>query len=89
MAYKVIWNEGVINELKEMDRKVASRIANKVENHLVKSPTDLGVALRGQFAGLYRYRVGKWRVIYSIEPRTETILVLRVEHRDRVYDWEY
>jgi mRNA interferase RelE/StbE len=86
MAYKVIWNEGVIDELKEMDRKVASRIVNKVENHLVKSPADLGMALRGQFAGLYRYRVGKWRVIYSIEPRTETILVLRVEHRNKVYE---
>jgi mRNA interferase RelE/StbE len=86
MAYNVIWNEGVIDELKEMDRKVASRIVNKVENHLVKSPADLGMALRGQFAGLYRYRVGKWRVIYSIEPRTETILVLRVEHRNKVYE---
>jgi mRNA interferase RelE/StbE len=86
MAYKVIWNEGVIDELKEMDKKIASRIVNKVENHLVKSPADLGMALRGQFAGLYRYRVGKWRVIYSIEPRTETILVLRVEHRNKVYE---
>jgi len=86
MAYKVIWHEGARDELKEMDREVASRIVYKVENYLVKSPADLGVALRGQFAGLYRYRVGKWRVIYSIEPRTETILVLRVEHRDKVYD---
>ena len=86
MAYKVIWNEGVIDELKELDKKVASRIVNKVENHLVKSPSDLGMALRGQFSGLYRYRVGKWRVIYSIEPRTETILVLSVEHRNKVYE---
>jgi mRNA interferase RelE/StbE len=86
MTYKVIWNEGVIDELKEMDKKIASRIVNKIENHLVKSPADLGMALIGQFAGLYRYRVGKWRVIYSIEPRTETILVLRVEHRNKVYE---
>lgn len=86
MSYKVIWNEDARYELKEMDRHVASRIVGKVENHLVKSPTDLGVELRGQFAGLYRYKVGKWRVIYSIEPRTETILILRVEHRNSVYD---
>ena len=86
MAYKVIWHEYIRDELEEMDRKIASRIVNKIENHLVKSPADLGVALRGQFAGLYRYRVGKWRVIYSIEPRTETILVLRVEHRNKVYE---
>lgn len=86
MAYKVIWNECVIDELKELDKKIAIRIVNKVENYLVKSPADLGVALRGQFSGLYRYRVGKWRVIYSIEPRTETILVLRVEHRNKVYE---
>ncbi|MDO8530690.1 MAG: type II toxin-antitoxin system RelE/ParE family toxin [Dehalococcoidia bacterium] len=42
-----------------------------------------GEALKGDFAGLFRLRVGDYRVIYA---RTnEGYLVLRIGHRREVY----
>lgn len=42
-----------------------------------------GEALKGEFAGLFKLRVGEYRVIYS---RTEDgYLVLRIRHRRDAY----
>ena len=85
MAYKVIVHEEAKKELQRLAPEIARRIIKKIKGHLIKAPADLGVPLRGEFAGLYRYRVGDWRVIYSIAFAQETIIILRVEHRRTVY----
>ena len=42
--------------------------------------------LTGEFAGLYRYRVGDWRVICSIHDRARQVQVLVIAHRSEVYE---
>ncbi|MDO9350111.1 MAG: type II toxin-antitoxin system mRNA interferase toxin, RelE/StbE family [Deltaproteobacteria bacterium] len=42
--------------------------------------------LKGQFAGLRKYRVGDYRVIYAI--LGDDVLVLRIGHRKDVYKKE-
>ena len=39
--------------------------------------------LKGQFAGLRKYRVGNYRVIYAIID--DSVLILRIQHRKNVY----
>ena len=42
--------------------------------------------LSGEFAGLLRYRVGDWRVVYRIDDPSNRVLVLSIAHRREVYD---
>ncbi len=42
--------------------------------------------LRGDLAGLLRYRVGDWRVVYRIEERAGRVVVLLIAHRREVYE---
>lgn len=42
--------------------------------------------LSGEFAGLFRYRVGDWRVIYRIDAHNDQVLVLAIGHRREVYE---
>ena len=42
--------------------------------------------LSGDFAGLLRYRVGDWRVIYRIIDATRQVHVLIIAHRRDIYD---
>jgi mRNA interferase RelE/StbE len=42
--------------------------------------------LSGQWAGLLRYRVGDWRVIYRIDVEANRVLVLANAHRSEVYE---
>jgi mRNA interferase RelE/StbE len=58
------------------------RILHEIESGLAENP-ETGEALSGQFKGLYKYRIGNWRVIYSIF--SDSILILRIRHRSVVY----
>lgn len=42
--------------------------------------------LKGELAGYYRYRVGDYRVIYSINEEKKQIIVIVVAHRRQVYE---
>lgn len=39
-----------------------------------------------EFAGRYRYRVGDWRLIYTIAEPAKQVHVLIIAHRSEVYD---
>jgi mRNA interferase RelE/StbE len=45
----------------------------------------LGSALGGEFDGLWRWRIGDYRVVAKIEDERITILVVRVAHPPEVY----
>ena len=49
-------------------------------------PKRLGKPLHGDKAGLWRYRVGSYRLICHMENKTRTVLVLRVGHRRDIYE---
>jgi mRNA interferase RelE/StbE len=44
-----------------------------------------GKALKGHFSGLWRYRVGDYRLVCQIRDRELLILVLRVGDRKDIY----
>jgi mRNA interferase RelE/StbE len=48
-------------------------------------PRRLGEALKGPPRGLWRYRVGDFRVIVRIDDERITVLVLEVGNRREVY----
>lgn len=82
MAYKVRFKASVKKDLRKIDKKEVSRIINAIERELVTEPKK-GKQLGGEFSGLYRYRIGEYRIIYSIFK--DCILILRVGHRKDVY----
>ena len=42
--------------------------------------------LTGDLSGLFRYRVGDWRVIYRIDDQARCVFVLDIAHRREVYE---
>ncbi len=82
MAASVSYKASVKKDLKLLDRSVAVRILDAVDTDLAAHPGK-DKMLKGRFEGLYSYRVGDWRVIYSLIG--EAILVLRIAHRKEIY----
>jgi len=82
LEFRIDYKRSVFNDIKKIDRPVVERIMHDIEFELAKNP-EIGEALTGQFKGLYKYRVGNWRVIYSI--LSDSILILRIRHRSVVY----
>jgi mRNA interferase RelE/StbE len=82
MAAKIAYKVSVRKDLKNLDQSVIARILDAIETDLAAHPGK-DKSLKGQFEGLYSYRVGDWRVIYSLAG--ETVLVLKIAHRKESY----
>ena len=84
MAYKVEYAKSVAKDLKSLPRTYQARAIDAVENVLARDPFQ-GKPLSGPYKGLYRFRIGDYRVIYSIEKDRLVIFVLRIRHRKDAY----
>ena len=85
MAYKAIWHEETLKDLKKLNRTTAKKIVAKVKNYLIQDPVKLGTPLKGNLKGFYRYRIGEYRVIYVIDQAEKKIIILNVNHRRKIY----
>jgi mRNA interferase RelE/StbE len=85
LAYNVIWHEGTLKDLKKLNRTSVKKIVAKVKNYLIQDPVKLGTPLKGNLKGLYRYRIGEYRVIYVIDQAEKKIIILKVNHRRKIY----
>jgi mRNA interferase RelE/StbE len=83
LDYKITFKNTVSKDLKRIDKNKAEDILDKIETDLTINAKKYP-ALKGKFAGLRKYRVGDYRVIYSII-NENTVLILRIAHRKEVY----
>lgn len=86
MAWTVEVSARAVRSLRKMDRQTARRIRDELaEIAELDDPRVRGKGLTGNLAGLWRYRVGDYRVVCDIEDGVMLILVVAVDHRSEVY----
>ena len=85
MAYKALWHEKALDDLKALDRQTAQKIIARIKEHLARSPENFGKSLKGVLEGLYRYRLGDFRIIYSFDKAENLISILHIGLRKDVY----
>ena len=87
MAWTIEFEKKAKKEFTSLDKPIQKQI-DKFLLKLMKitNPRSIGDALQGQLKNLWRYRVGDYRLICSIEDKAITVLVLRVGHRREVYE---
>lgn len=87
LAWTVDFDPRALRQLKKLDRPVANRVVKVIEEiSALDDPRSRGKALTGNFAGLWRYRAGDWRILVALEDGRLLILVVSVDHRSRVYE---
>ena len=88
MIWTVEYAASVRTSVRRLTPDVRQRIRRYIEQRLASldDPRQLGAPLRGtQFADLWRFRVGDYRIIVRLEHARLIILVLAVAHRREVY----
>ncbi|MBB1248149.1 type II toxin-antitoxin system RelE/ParE family toxin [Rhizobium sp. G21] len=89
MAWKIEFDERAVKDLSKLDRLQSRRIITFLYRRLalLDDPRSIGEALKGKrFLGMWKYRVGDYRLIARIRDQQITIVILRVGHRSQVYD---
>ncbi len=82
MDYRIDYKRSVAKDLKRIGKANAKRVMDKIDKDLAHDP-DRFPALSGPFAGMRKYRVGNYRVIFVIID--DSVLVLRVQARKDAY----
>ena len=72
-------------ELARLDKPVGRRIVERI-NWLSEKLNDIRPEpLRGDLIGLYKFRIGDYRVIYEIIHDEKTIVIHAIGHRREIY----
>jgi mRNA interferase RelE/StbE len=88
MAWRIEVDPAAAKELGKIDPQTARRIVQFLRERVAQldDPRSIGEALKGSALGdFWKYRVGDYRVIASIQDAILTVLVVRVGNRRDVY----
>jgi mRNA interferase RelE/StbE len=74
-------------QIQKLNRDAQEAIVRFLRERVLaaENPRQLGKPLHGDKGGLWRYRVGDYRLICDIQDERITVIVLRVGHRKDVY----
>ncbi|KXB70920.1 type II toxin-antitoxin system RelE/ParE family toxin [Peptoniphilus sp. DNF00840] len=85
--YDLIYDKKYLRSLKKIDRQAQKIITNWVESNLLncQDPRFYGKALTGNFKGIWRYRIGAYRLLAKIDDDKLIIFAIDVGHRKNIY----
>lgn len=88
MAWRIELAPGAERELDKLDPQIARRLLTFLHGRVaaLDDPRAIGEALKGSTLGeFWKYRVGDYRIICSIEDGALRVLVVRIGNRREVY----
>lgn len=87
MVWTIEYTETAKQQLRTLDKQTARRILDYLDRRIAgrDNPRSTGKVLTGPFGGLWRYRVGDYRIICEIQDGALRVLVVQLGHRREVY----
>ena len=87
-TWKIEFEDNAAKELRKLDHQTQNLILNFLKNKILNAdnPQSFGKPLIGDLSGLWRYRVDKYRITCNIDNDEVKILILKISHRDSVYN---
>lgn len=88
MKYSLKISKKTNKTLSKMDKPTRNLLLKWMNNniHNAENPRLHGKALQGELSGLWRYRVGKYRIIVEIQDDELVVLAIDVGIRGSIYN---
>jgi mRNA interferase RelE/StbE len=85
-GWTVEFDDRARRELRKLSPEIQAQILKYLRERIAGSedPRQFGQALRRELAGLWRYRIGDYRLICRLEDHRLVVLVLHVGHRREI-----
>ncbi len=84
MTYKAALTKNFLKESRKLPEDVKNRVLRAVDE--ITANPFLGVKLRGELEGRWRWRVGEYRIIYIIDQKSQLVVFLDVGLRKIIYE---
>lgn len=87
MVWQIKFSATAKKQLKKLDHPVQKNILRYLKKRIetVEDPQRYGTLLRETLSGLWKYRIGDYRLICEIQEENIVVLVLQVGHRRKIY----
>ena len=87
-AWQVEFGRDAARDLRKLGHQAQRLILRYLRERIATAdhPRRFGHALTGDLKGLWRYRVGDYRIVAKIEDDRFIVLVVTVGHRREVYE---
>ena len=72
-------------DLRRLDKHMRLQVTDRIERLAEHIETLAPVPLHADFKGLFKLRVGDWRVAYTFEPSMLLIKIRMIDHRSKIY----
>ena len=85
--YRIIYSKDFQKIFKKLDRSVQELVASYIKHNIENTidPRIHGKTLPGNKKGLWRYRIGNYRLIVEIQDDQLIVLILTFGHRRDIY----
>ena len=83
--YRVSLRSRASKETRRLDRQTLARISKALDS-LADNPRPAGCLQVKTAEGLWRIRVGDWRIGYEIDDEARTVTIIAIGHRREFYD---
>lgn len=80
----VVFTSQAEENLAKLDKQIAQRILKKIRWLAENLESLTPESLAGQFQGVFKLRVGDYRVLYTLEEEN-TVVIRLIKHRREVY----
>jgi mRNA interferase RelE/StbE len=87
LAWQIEFDSEAEDDLGKLDREIQRRIIRYLRDRIAteNDPRRFGAPLRRELSGLWKYRVGDYRIICRIEAKKLVVYVIRIGHRREIY----
>lgn len=87
MTWTVEWDDKARRELRKLNQSTQGDILRYFRERIMvdDDPRRFGKALKHELQGLWRYRIGDYRVVCQIQDEQLLVLALSVGHRRNIY----
>lgn len=88
MNWQIKFSKHSKKSLSKLDKQTQYAILSYLNKILSSnSPYSFGKSLTGNLSGLWRYRVGKYRIICDIQNDLLIIEIITIDKREKIYGY--
>jgi len=85
LEFEITFTGSAEKDFKSIPKEFVEKILSIIEERIAENPYVAGKKLKGQWRGMYSYHVANYRIVYQIFPKDQSIAILRIKPRGRVY----
>jgi mRNA interferase RelE/StbE len=83
--YRIHILDAAARELARLDKPVGRRIVERLNWLVANFDTVTPEPLTGELSGLYKFRVGDYRILYEILHDEQILVIHAIGHRREIY----